>query len=173
VEPSCEIVRQALDESGGDPMMLGEASRRHLAACRRCAREAAAARRLRELLDAAVPPADPVLRERIMARLPARSRVRLLSLVPAAVGGLLLAGGAAAVGGVPGAGLAAMAPGISVGAGLAAAGGIGGLVNAGAVALQAIHTVVPRVVPLVAGGAAGLGAALIALGARRLGRSRA
>ncbi len=173
MEPSCEIVRQALDESGGDPMRLGEASRRHLAGCPGCARDAAAARRLRGLLEAAVPPADPVLEEQIMARLPAGRRGRLVALAPAAVGGLLLAGGAAALGGVPGAGLAALAPGISVGAGLAAAGGVGGLVNAGAVTLGAIHSVVPQVVPLVAGGAAAFGAVLIALGARRLGRSRA
>lgn len=171
MERACQLTRKALEESGGDPAAMDQTHRLHLARCRDCAREAEAYLRLHELLKAAVPPADPALAALVAAKVPAGPRRRLISLTPIAVGGLALAGGAMAVGGLPGVDLAAMVPGISLGVGITAAGGIGNLVTSGGIILQAVHHVVPQLVPLVAGGTAILGGLMMTLGVRRLGRS--
>jgi len=170
VNDTCTIVQQALVESGGDPSLLSETERRHVAVCRECAAKAAAERRLTELLAAAVPAADTSLQQRILAHASIGRGQRVLALVPAAAGALLMAGGAVALGGLPGAGVLALTPGLSLGAGLSVAGGVGGVLTAAGTALQAIHAVVPGTTALTAGGAAALGAGLLALGVRRLAR---
>jgi len=167
----CEIVRQALEEADWDPSHLSDEQQRHLEECRPCSQELAVGRRLARLLVEAVPDEDVELQRATLLRVSPGVSGRLLSLAPAVIGGALMAWGATAVGGFPGAGLVLLTPGLSLGAGLAAAGGLGGVVSAGGTALEAIHAVVPATMPFLAGGVAVLGTALLVMGVRRLGRS--
>ena len=173
MDRSCQSLRRALDEAGWDPSMLSEEQRRHLASCPRCAAEAAAGHRLERLLAGVLPAEDIELERRIMLRIAPGPWGRPAALIPAAFGAALLAAGSSLLGGIPGAGLVELLPRITTGAGITVAGGIGGVARAVAMAATAIHNVVPGAVPAAAGAVALAGAALLAAGVRRLGRSRA
>jgi predicted anti-sigma-YlaC factor YlaD len=111
VDTGCELIQEALVEMAGDSSHLSEAELRHLEGCHSCRALAEAESRLGELLETAVPPADPSVEEYVMRSLrPLRLRRRLAALLPVAASLLMALVGVAVLGGVPGGSLLAMLP---------------------------------------------------------------
>jgi predicted anti-sigma-YlaC factor YlaD len=113
VQADCRNIQERLVEAAGDTAGLGEIELRHLASCTSCRAVAEAERGLGRLLDQAVPPANPMVAEQVMAAQPLRVRRRVASWLPVAASLLLALLGVAMLGGVPGGSLLAQLPVVS------------------------------------------------------------
>jgi hypothetical protein len=115
VNTGCELIQEALVEAGGDSSQLAEAQLRHLDECASCRAFAHSERRLGELMEIAVPPANPAVEEYVMRSVASlRLRRRLVALLPVAASLLISLVGVAVIGGVPGGSLVARLPGWSL-----------------------------------------------------------
>lgn len=107
----CQTIQEILTEHGGGLDRLDGAESQHLEACPDCREVAAAERALALLFAKAVPPADPVVEERVLAALrPVRIRRRIVAFLPVAASLLVALVGAVLVGGVPGSGILGLLP---------------------------------------------------------------
>ena len=107
----CQAIQENLTEFGGGLDRLDEAACRHLEVCPDCREVAAAERALGLLFARAIPPADQVVEERVLAALrPARIRRRMVAFLPVAASLLVALVGVVMVGGVPGSGIFGLLP---------------------------------------------------------------
>ena len=107
----CQTIQEILTEHGGGLECLGGAESQHLEVCPDCREVAAAERALGLLFSRAIPPADPVVEERVLAALrPVRIRRRIVAFLPVAASLLVALVGAVMVGGVPGSGILGLLP---------------------------------------------------------------
>ncbi len=107
----CQTIQEILAEHGGDLERLDGAESQHLELCPDCREVAAAERALGLLFAKAIPPADQVVEEGVLAALrPARIRRRIVAFLPVAASMLVALVGAAMVGGVPGSGILGLLP---------------------------------------------------------------
>jgi predicted anti-sigma-YlaC factor YlaD len=111
VAADCQTIQEILTEHGGELDRLDRAESRHLEVCPDCREVAAAERALGLLFARAIPPADPVVEEGVLAALrPVRIRRRVVAFLPVAASLLVALAGAAMVGGVPGSGVLGLLP---------------------------------------------------------------
>jgi predicted anti-sigma-YlaC factor YlaD len=111
VATDCQTIQEILTESGGGLERLDGAESQHLEVCPDCREVAAAERALGLLFARAIPPADPVVEERVLAALrPVRIRRRIVAFLPVAASLLVALVGAVMVGGVPGSGILGLLP---------------------------------------------------------------
>jgi predicted anti-sigma-YlaC factor YlaD len=111
VATDCQHIQETLTEYGGGLDRLDETQSRHLEVCPDCREAAAAERALGLLFARAIPPADPVVEENVMAALrPARIRRRVVAFLPVAASMLVALLGAVMVGGIPGSGVLGLLP---------------------------------------------------------------
>ena len=111
VATDCQEIQETLTEHGGALDRLDEAQSCHLEACPDCREAAAAERALGLLFASAIPPADMLVEEKVMAALrPARIRRRMVAFMPVAASLLVALLGAVMVGGVPGSGILGLLP---------------------------------------------------------------
>ncbi len=107
----CETVRNILVEHSGAKDRQDPVVDRHLEDCEGCRRFAAKEARLGDILEAASPPVDRPLQDRVVhAVLILEVRRRRLALVPVAASVLLVLAGVTVLGGVPAASMAAALP---------------------------------------------------------------
>jgi predicted anti-sigma-YlaC factor YlaD len=111
VATDCQTIQEILTENGGGLERLDGAESQHLEVCPDCREVAAAERALGLLFARAIPPADPVVEERVLAALrPVRIRRRIVAFLPVAASMLVALVGAIMVGGVPGSGILSLLP---------------------------------------------------------------
>ena len=111
VATDCQQIQETLTEYGGGLDRLDETQSRHLEVCPDCREVTAAERALGLLFARAIPPADPVVEENVMAALrPARIRRRVVAFLPVAASMLVALLGAVMVGGIPGSGVLGLLP---------------------------------------------------------------
>jgi predicted anti-sigma-YlaC factor YlaD len=111
VATDCQAIQETLTELGGRLDRLDQADSQHLEVCADCREVAAAEKALGLLFSRAVPPADPVVEERVLAALrPVRVRRRLVAFVPVAASLLVALAGAVMLGGIPGSGIVGLLP---------------------------------------------------------------
>ena len=111
VATDCQQIQETLTECGGGLDRLDETQSRHLEVCPDCRGAAAAERALGMLFARAIPPADPVVEENVMAALrPVRIRRRVVAFLPVAASMLVALLGAVMVGGIPGSGVLGLLP---------------------------------------------------------------
>ena len=121
----CQTIQEMLTENGGGLERLDGAESRHLEVCPGCREVAAAEKALGLLFRKAIPPADPVVEERVLAALrPVRIRRRIVAFLPVAASLLVALVGAVMVGGVPGSGILGLLPEFSTQGWMAFAAGI-------------------------------------------------
>ncbi len=107
----CQTIQEILTEHGGELDRLDRAASGHLEVCPDCREVAAAERALGLLFATAVPPADPVVEERIRAALqPLRIRRRVVAFLPVAASLMVALTGAVLLGGVPASGVLGLLP---------------------------------------------------------------
>jgi predicted anti-sigma-YlaC factor YlaD len=168
VQAECRDIQERLVEAAGDTAGLRAADHSHLAACAACRAVAEAERGLGRLLERAVPPADPVLVEQVMAAVaPLRVRRLAAAWLPVAASLLLALAGVAMVGGVPGGSLLAQLPVVSSQAWLALANAASDWGVAMAAAAGAARLAMPPAILIVAVVAALIGLVLIVAATRR------
>ena len=125
VATDCQTIQEMLTENGGGLERLDGAESRHLEVCPGCREVAAAEKALGLLFRKAIPPADPVVEERVLAALrPVRIRRRIVAFLPVAASLLVALVGAVMVGGVPGSGILGLLPEFSTQGWMAFAAGI-------------------------------------------------
>jgi len=125
VATDCQTIQEILTENGGGLERLDGAESRHLEVCPGCREVAAAEKALGLLFRKAIPPADPVVEERVLAALrPVRIRRRIVAFLPVAASLLVALVGAVMVGGVPGSGILGLLPEFSTQGWMAFAAGI-------------------------------------------------
>ena len=111
VATDCQTIQEMLAENGGGLERLDGAESQHLDVCPDCREVAAAEKALGLLFAKAIPPADPVVEERVLAALrPVRIRRRIVAFLPVAASLLVALVGAVMVGGVPGSGILGLLP---------------------------------------------------------------
>lgn len=111
VATDCQTIQEMLTENGGGLERLDGAESRHLEVCPGCQEVAAAEKALGLLFRKAIPPADPLIEERVLAALrPVRIRRRIVAFLPVAASLLVALVGAVMVGGVPGSGILGLLP---------------------------------------------------------------
>ncbi len=111
VATDCQTIQEMLTENGGGLEHLDGAESRHLEVCPGCREVAAAEKALGLLFRKAIPPADPVVEERVLAALrPVRIRRRIVAFLPVAASLMVALVGAVMVGGVPGSGILGLLP---------------------------------------------------------------
>ena len=111
VATDCQTIQEILTENGGGLEHLDGAGSQHLELCPDCREVAAAERALGLLFARAIPPADLVVEEHVLAALrPARIRRRIVAFLPVAASMLVALVGAVMVGGVPGSGILGLLP---------------------------------------------------------------
>ena len=111
VATDCQTIQEILTENGGGLERLDGAGSQHLEVCPDCREVAAAERALGLLFARAIPPADVVVEEHVLAALrPARIRRRIVAFLPVAASLLVALVGAVMVGGVPGSGILGLLP---------------------------------------------------------------
>jgi predicted anti-sigma-YlaC factor YlaD len=111
VATDCQTIQEILTEHGGELERLDGAESQHLEVCPDCREVAAAERALRLVFATAIPPADSVMEERVLAALrPVRIRRRIVAFLPVAASFLVALVGAVMVGGVPGSGILGLLP---------------------------------------------------------------
>lgn len=107
----CETVRYILVEHSGAKDLQDPVVDSHLEDCEDCRRFVATEARLVEVLEAASPPADPPLQERVIHAVQILdARRRRLALAPVAASVVLVLAGVTVLGGVPAASMAAALP---------------------------------------------------------------
>ena len=108
---NCQAIQEILTEHGGRLDRLEQAESRHLEVCPDCREVAAAERALNLLFAKAIPPADPVVEERVRAAMqPVRIRRRVVAFLPVAASLLVALVGAVMLGGVPVSGVLGLLP---------------------------------------------------------------
>jgi predicted anti-sigma-YlaC factor YlaD len=168
VKTDCRNIQERLVEAAGDPSGLGELELAHLASCPTCRAVAGAERGLGRLLEQAVPPADPMVAEQVMAALqPLRVRRLVASWLPVAASLLLALVGVAMLGGVPGGSLLAQLPVVSSRAWLQLTAAVSDWGVAVHAAVGAARLALPPLAPLAALGAALAGLGLVIAATRR------
>ena len=111
VATDCQTIQEILTEHGGRLEGLGGAESQHLEVCPDCLEVAAAERALGLLFARAIPPADPIVEEGVLAALrPVWIRRRIVAFLPVAASLLVALVGAVMVGGVPGSGILGLLP---------------------------------------------------------------
>jgi predicted anti-sigma-YlaC factor YlaD len=111
VASECQTIQEVLTEHGGELDRLDRAESQHLEVCPDCREVAAAEKALGLLFAKAVPPADPVIEERVRAALqPVRIRRRVVAFLPVAASLLVALVGAVMLGGVPASGVLGLLP---------------------------------------------------------------
>ncbi len=107
----CETVRYILVEHSGARDREDPVVDRHLEECEDCRRFATTEARLIEIFEAASPPADRPLQERVIHTVVTlEARRRRLALAPVAASVVLVLSGVTVLGGVPAASMAAALP---------------------------------------------------------------
>jgi predicted anti-sigma-YlaC factor YlaD len=111
VAAECQTIQEILTEHGGELDRLDRAESSHLEVCPDCREVAAAERALHLLFAKAIPPADPVIEERVRAALrPVRIRRRVVAFLPVAASLVVALVGAVMLGGVPASGVLSLLP---------------------------------------------------------------
>lgn len=108
---NCEAIQELLTEDSGGTSRLSEEERRHLDLCPQCCEVAAAESALGLIFAKVLPPADPMMEDRVrLAMRSARRRRRALALLPVAASLLFALLGTLMLGGLPGGSLLALLP---------------------------------------------------------------
>ncbi|RLE26964.1 MAG: hypothetical protein DRJ65_04235 [Acidobacteria bacterium] len=111
VNNQCETVRYILVEHSGARDLKDPVVDQHLEECEKCRQFATTEGRLVDIFEAASPPADLPLQERVIkAVVTLEARRRRLALLPVAASVVLVLAGVTVLGGVPAASMAAALP---------------------------------------------------------------
>jgi len=111
VNNQCETVRYILVEHSGASDLKDPVVDRHLEQCEECRLFAATEARLVDVFEAALPPADRNLQERVIQTISTlEARRRRLAFAPVAASVVLVLAGVTVLGGVPAASMAAALP---------------------------------------------------------------
>jgi hypothetical protein len=168
VNSPCDQVAELLVEVQGALDRLPPEARRHASSCTVCAANAATERRLAGVLESVLPPSDPALEARVLARLQAR-RVRrsLLAALPVAASLAVVATGAVLAGGLPGSRLLGQVPMVAGHGWLHLLGAASDWSVALLAVSRTIGTALPAFMPVAGSAVALLGLASVVLAVRR------
>lgn len=168
MDTGCQPIQETLVEVAGDTSRLSDDELRHVDSCTSCRTMAATERRLDELLEEAVPPADPTVEAWVMRSLSERARRgRLVALLPVAASAMLALFGVIIIGGVPGGSLLSMLPASSARAWIVLVNAVGDWTVALSAASRAAQMTLPPLTHVVAVACTMAGAASVVVAIRR------